>query len=281
MRCARGRAGLDDVIRSIVSLDPRRVGNRGSHRYSCGTAECTHQQHAWAALVDPPALMAILAEVFETEQFVCNTGTGGADFTLPGALDFQHLHSDGVSDNPNFGQAATYRDVKVGTRPDGSTFWQELPEYYTASKPVLKLDQQANKQPAGRLADAPPAEVSKIGYTFKPWLIPARCIPRVHRDDCSAPIAPRSELLVLPLHSWARARILKSCCMHATGGLVVQDPRFTYRVVNYRELPVSHVGVTVNYPMEVGGANPQGQTAFNGATRQVRCRSHGGCVFPL
>ena len=61
MRCARGRAGLDDVIRSIVSLDPRRVGNRGSHRYSCGTAECTHQQHAWAALVDPPALMAILA----------------------------------------------------------------------------------------------------------------------------------------------------------------------------------------------------------------------------
>lgn len=220
--------------------------------------------------------MAILAEIFETEQFVCNTGTGGADFTLPGALDFQHLHSDGVSDNPNFGQAATYRDVKVGTRPDGSTFWQELPEYYTVSKPVLKLDQQANKQPAGQLADAPPPEVSKTSFAIQTWLTPtrtpARCIPYISRR-------------LLSPHSSALSTTRAASTFHVRKklrGLVVQDPRFTYRVVNYRELPVSHVGVTVNYPMEVGGANPQGQTAFNGATRQVRRRSHQPVAdFPL
>ena len=94
----------------------------------------------------------MLAEVFETEDFICSDGTGGADFVrcppwslcrhstaasrvclcaraacpalpqvLPGALDFQHLHSDGGA-----GQEAKYRDVKLGTRPDGSTFWVEL-----------------------------------------------------------------------------------------------------------------------------------------------------------
>ena len=46
-----------------------------------------------AALADPPALMAVLAEVFQTEDFVCRDAMGGADFVLPGALDFQHLHS--------------------------------------------------------------------------------------------------------------------------------------------------------------------------------------------
>ena len=42
-----------------------------------------------------------------------------------------------------------------------------------------------------------------------------------------------------------------------------------YRVVNYRDLPVGHVGVTVNFPMEVGGPRPGGQTCANGATRVV------------
>lgn len=183
-RLATIRAGLEKVIRSIVTTDPTRVGNRGSHRYSCGNVECTHVQEAWAALVDPPALMAVLAEVFETEDFICTNGTGGADFTLPGALDFQHLHSDGAGD-----QEGTFRDVKLGTRPDGSTFWVELPQSW---------DKQANR-------------------------------PKEDGDD----------------------------------------PSCTYRVVNYRELPISHLGVTVNFPMEVGGEDPGGQTAFNGATRQI------------
>ena len=41
-------------------------------------------------------------------------------------------------------------------------------------------------------------------------------------------------------------------------------------VVNYRDLDVSHTGITVNFPMEIGGPSPGGQAADNGATRQIR-----------
>ena len=41
-------------------------------------------------------------------------------------------------------------------------------------------------------------------------------------------------------------------------------------IVNYRDIDVSHTGITVNYPMEVGGPEPGGQDADNGATRQIR-----------
>jgi hypothetical protein len=92
-RLAAIRAGLEPVIRRVVDLDPERLGNRGSHRYSFGNLEAIDHQEAWAALADPPALMAVLAEVFQTEDFVCRDAMGGADFVLPGALDFQHLHS--------------------------------------------------------------------------------------------------------------------------------------------------------------------------------------------
>ena len=44
------------------------------------------------------------------------------------------------------------------------------------------------------------------------------------------------------------------------------DRNIADSVVNYRDLPISHLGVTVNYPMEVGGESPGGQTASNGAT---------------
>ena len=60
-------------------------------------------------------------QVFETEDFRCG-GAGGGDFALPGALNFQHLHSDGAA-----AQSGQYKDVKLATRAaDGSTFWCEL-----------------------------------------------------------------------------------------------------------------------------------------------------------
>ena len=38
-RLAKIRAGLEPVIRKVVELDPERLGNRGSHRYSFGNLE--------------------------------------------------------------------------------------------------------------------------------------------------------------------------------------------------------------------------------------------------
>mgnify|MGYP002631563647 CR=1 FL=1 len=112
------REGVERVIRQIVARDPERLGNRGSHRYTFGnSAELFGEQAAWAPLVDPPVLMEVLTHIFGEEDFVCH-GCGGGDFTLPGALDFQHLHSDGAAP-----QDGHYSDVKRGTRvADGSTF---------------------------------------------------------------------------------------------------------------------------------------------------------------
>ena len=87
-RLATARQGVERVIREIVARDPGRLGNRGSHRYTFGpAAEAFGEQAAWAALIDPPALMAVMAEVFQTEAFLCG-GAGGGDFALPGCEAF-------------------------------------------------------------------------------------------------------------------------------------------------------------------------------------------------
>ena len=92
-------------------------------------------------------------------------------FCLPGALDFQHLHSDGAA-----AQSGRYGDVKLGTRADGSTFYHDDPEAEEA-------------------------------------------------EGCS------------------------------------------FRTCNFRDLDVSHVGVTVNFPM---GANPQPGTRTSRPWLSVR-----------
>eukprot|EP01043_Picozoa_sp_COSAG02_P005023 COSAG02_NODE_134_length_34593_cov_43.594886_9_plen_311_part_00 len=46
----------------------------------------------WAVLVDPPALMSVLTAIYGSDEFLC-CGCGG-DFVLPGAVEYQNLHSD-------------------------------------------------------------------------------------------------------------------------------------------------------------------------------------------
>ena len=123
------QAGLERIIRGVLTHDPLRTGNRGSHRYAITASAVKHfgAQTAWAKLLDRPVLLRVLAEVFQTQNFVAsNDGSpwGGfhhGDFCLPGATEFQHLHSDGAA--PQGGQ---YRDVNLCTREDGTTFWREL-----------------------------------------------------------------------------------------------------------------------------------------------------------
>jgi hypothetical protein len=58
-------------------------------------------------------------DLYKTE-YLCG-GCGGGDFCLPGALEFQHLHSDGAAQ-----QDGKYGDGKLGTRDaDGSTFYHK------------------------------------------------------------------------------------------------------------------------------------------------------------
>lgn len=93
-RLSRLRAATDAAVRRICALDPMRHGNSSHHhRYSFGRASKSGYEHDpdWCVMVDPPAVLAVLTELWGPD-FVCN-GLGG-DFSLPGAIGKQSLHSD-------------------------------------------------------------------------------------------------------------------------------------------------------------------------------------------
>ena len=97
------RSGVDREIHNILALDKHRVGNRGSHRYSFGGASLTgHQMHnpEWAMLIDLPKVTAILTALFGSPDYIARGG--GGDFCLPGAVQYQPLHSD-MSDRRQIG----------------------------------------------------------------------------------------------------------------------------------------------------------------------------------
>lgn len=94
------RAGCEEVVEEIVALDPDRLGNRGSHRYSFGEASMTGGQlhrAAWQMLIDLPTLTPLVTAIFGSPHYVVR-GAGG-DFCLPGAVAYQPLHSD-LGDHP-------------------------------------------------------------------------------------------------------------------------------------------------------------------------------------
>jgi ectoine hydroxylase-related dioxygenase (phytanoyl-CoA dioxygenase family) len=83
------------VIRDILAKDKNRQGNRGSHRYSFGSASLTGQllhEPAWAMLADLSTVTPIITAIFGSPDYILR-GAGG-DFCLPGASAYQPLHSD-------------------------------------------------------------------------------------------------------------------------------------------------------------------------------------------
>ena len=89
------RAGVDEAVREIVALDPDRTGNRGSHRYSFGGSSLTRSmlhRSEWQMLVDLPAVTPILTAIFGSTDYIVRAA--GGDFCLPGAVEYQPLHSD-------------------------------------------------------------------------------------------------------------------------------------------------------------------------------------------
>lgn len=89
------RDGCDEVIGGIVSLDDDRAGNRGSHRYSFGGSSATRSQlhrPEWQMLLDLPTVTPIVEAIFGSLDYLVRAGSG--DFCLPGAVEYQPLHSD-------------------------------------------------------------------------------------------------------------------------------------------------------------------------------------------
>lgn len=92
---ARTASGVAEVTRTIAQLDPQGYGTNGAHRYSFGGCSMTrHMLHhpAWRALLDLPAVTAVLTEVFGSPNYLCRGG--GGELALPGAVEYQVLHSD-------------------------------------------------------------------------------------------------------------------------------------------------------------------------------------------
>lgn len=87
--------GCEEEADTILALDPARLGNRGSGRYSLGEAQRTgHLLHReeWASLVDLETVAPALDRIFGSEGYVC-AGAGG-DFVLGGVERYQNLHAD-------------------------------------------------------------------------------------------------------------------------------------------------------------------------------------------
>lgn len=98
---ARFRDASARVLRQILSV-PGHEGRkyltetgRLPHRYSYGTASASRQllhDPVWASMIDLPTTTPILAAIFGSRDYSV-IGAGG-DLCLPGAIEYQVLHSD-------------------------------------------------------------------------------------------------------------------------------------------------------------------------------------------
>ncbi|WP_304186813.1 phytanoyl-CoA dioxygenase family protein [Phenylobacterium aquaticum] len=87
--------GCREVTAEILALDQSRKGNRGSHRYSFGGCSLTRSQlhrPEWQMLLDIPVVTEVVTAIFESSDYVLRAASG--DFCLPGAVEYQPLHSD-------------------------------------------------------------------------------------------------------------------------------------------------------------------------------------------
>lgn len=87
--------GCAAVAAEILALDEGRRGNRGSHRYSFGGSSLTRSQlhrPEWQMLLDIPVVDEVVSGIFGSPNYVLRAASG--DFCLPGAVEYQPLHSD-------------------------------------------------------------------------------------------------------------------------------------------------------------------------------------------
>jgi hypothetical protein len=104
-RLADLRAATDRVVDEVVEVDPDHSIGGGAgglpHRYSFGSTSATrHRLHepAWANVIDLETTTPILNAIFGSENYV--VGGGGGDVALPGAIEYQGLHSDNIWTEP-------------------------------------------------------------------------------------------------------------------------------------------------------------------------------------
>ncbi|MCY3885650.1 MAG: phytanoyl-CoA dioxygenase family protein [Gammaproteobacteria bacterium] len=114
------REGCSAVLRDILvhkGHEGRKYiteTNRLPHRYSYGTASASRQQlhrWEWASMVDLPTTTPILKKLFGSADYYV-WGSGG-DLCLPGAVEYQALHSD-LQENFQISDARLAQAQKTG-----------------------------------------------------------------------------------------------------------------------------------------------------------------------
>lgn len=95
------RAAAAEVVAMLADADPEGAAGGGAgglpHRYSFGgTSVSRHMFHRpeWCQLIDLPTTTPILTAIFGSPDYIIY-GAGG-DLALPGAIEYQGLHSDNV-----------------------------------------------------------------------------------------------------------------------------------------------------------------------------------------
>ena len=95
------RAATDEVLATLLEADPQGAVGGGAgglpHRYSFGGSSASrHMFHRpeWCRLIDLPTTTPILTAIFGSPDYIVY-GAGG-DLALPGAIEYQGLHSDNV-----------------------------------------------------------------------------------------------------------------------------------------------------------------------------------------
>jgi hypothetical protein len=97
-RFRRGCARALDAILANPGFGGRKYATetqRLPHRYSYGTSSASrHMMHDadWTTMIDLPTTTPILTEIFGSSDYLVRGG--GGDVCLPGAIEYQHLHSD-------------------------------------------------------------------------------------------------------------------------------------------------------------------------------------------
>lgn len=185
------RQGCDRVIHEIMTLDKDRVGNRGSHRYSFGSASRSgHQVHnsEWAMLIDLPTVTPILTSIFDSKDYIARGG--GGEFCLPGAVDYQPLHSD-MGDRRVFENKESGKEFVVGSfkDPRGKLNYRDLPCPYVCCN-FLMVD-------------------------FTPLNGPARQIPGTQHSHEAIPGLEEEP-------QWMK---LSTVCPATAGSVLIRDPR--------------------------------------------------------
>ena len=97
----RVQQAANHAIAQLMADDPDCSAGGGAgglpHRYSFGGGSASrHMLHTdeWCELIDLPTTTPILNEIFGSADYI--VGGGGGDIAMPGAIEYQGLHSDNM-----------------------------------------------------------------------------------------------------------------------------------------------------------------------------------------